>query len=72
MKKIILVALLMITLNNAALFAHYNYSSKVYEKCYIKNFDSLDFDNELRNCMREDLLFRIAGTILFTEGSYLE
>jgi hypothetical protein len=71
-KKIIVVALLMVTLNNIALFTHYNHANKVYEKCYIQNFDSLSYENDLNLCMKKDTMFRILGTILFTEGSYLE
>lgn len=63
--KLILVILTAITLNNAALFAHYKHADSVYVKCY----QTVD---DIEDCMKKDLMFRISGTILFTEGSYLE
>jgi hypothetical protein len=65
--KLVLTILTAITLNNAALFIHYEYANKVYENCY---YNAPNEDIEA--CMNKDTTFRVVGTILFTEGSYLQ
>jgi hypothetical protein len=67
--KLVVVTLMAITLNNAALYLHYEYANKVYEKCY-ENINYNEDDIEI--CMKKDKTFRIIGTLLFTEGTYLE
>lgn len=69
--KLILTMLVAITLNNAALYGHYKYADSVYQNCY---YNSIDFreENDLEICMKKDTTFRVFGTLLFTEGSYLE
>ncbi len=69
--KIILTILIAITLNNAALFAHYKYADGVYAKCYLTDENPFE-PNAIETCMKQDTIFRILGTLLFTEGSYLE
>lgn len=66
--KLLATIVLAITLNNAALFAHWQYSDTLFQQCLVNNM----LDSEIEDCMNKDLLFRVGGTILFTEGSYLE
>lgn len=71
--KTLALILLTITLNNAALFSHYQYSEKLYSTCYDNlKWEHIEYDEAIYQCMRQDRAYRVVGTILFTEGSYLE
>lgn len=71
---IVITILLSIAVNGFISAQHYNLFNVRYEACKTKFIAENNYQSneQIFSCVKESMVFRLMGTLLFLDGSYLE